>query len=329
VTTAGAEGDQQIAELGTCALDSGEKIEDCRIGYRTFGKLDAARSNVILFPTWFTGTTQPLAKYFPGSMIDTKRFFVVFVDALGDGVSSSPSNSRTQAHLKFPHFTIHDMVETQRRLLREKLGVERLRAVVGISMGGMQALEWGVAHPDEMDRVVSIVGTPQLTSQDLLLWNAELHALDDSATYAHGEYQGHPKIPVVQDIHHLALTTPRQRITETSRADYAKWAADLESDVAFDWNDWHRQLEAMLVHDIARAHGGSLEAAAKTVKAKTMIVVNANDHMVNPAPAMAWAKAMGDRATLIELTGPCGHLSTTKVCEGDVITERAKAFLAE
>src|SRR6478672_10779919 len=102
--TASAEGDQQIAELGTCTLDSGEKIEDCRIGYRTFGKLDAAKSNVILLPTWFTGTTQPLAKYFPGSLIDTKRFFVVFVVAIGDGVSSSPANSRTLPHLKFPHF---------------------------------------------------------------------------------------------------------------------------------------------------------------------------------------------------------------------------------
>jgi homoserine O-acetyltransferase/O-succinyltransferase len=326
VTQAAGDGEQRIAELGVCALDSGERIDDCRIGYRTFGKLDATKSNAVLFPTWFTGTTKRLLDSVPDKLVDTKRFFLILVDAIGDGVSSSPSNSPKQARLAFPRFTIHDMVETQRRLLREVLGVERLHAVMGISMGGMQAFEWSVAHPDEVARAVPIVGTPQLTSHDLHLWNTELHALEDSVAYAGGNYQGRPKIRAVQDIHWLMLTTPRHRARDTSRDAYAKWAEDKEADTAFDWNDWHRQAEAMLKHDIARAHGGSLEAVAKTVKAKMLVVVADQDHMVHPEPAKAFAKAMGDRADLVVLDTDCGHFAPG--CASAEVNERVKKFLA-
>lgn len=327
VVQAAGDGEQRIAELGTCVLDSGERIEDCRIGFRTFGKLDAARSNTVLFPTWFTGTTKSLLDVVPDKLVDTKRFFLVLVDALGDGVSSSPSNSRKQPRLRFPRFTVHDMVETQRRLLREVLGVERLYAVMGISMGGMQAMELCVAHPDEVARVVPIVGTPQLTSHDLLLWNAELHALEGDAAYANGEYQGRPRMRAVQDIHWLMLTTPRHRATSTSRGAFPPWLEEKEGDVAFDWNDWHRQLEAMLGHDVARAHGGSLEEAAKKVKAKMLVTVAEHDHMVEPGPAKAFAKAAN--AELFVLEGPCGHLAPTAECEASALGARVRAFLAE
>ncbi|MBX3223512.1 MAG: alpha/beta fold hydrolase [Labilithrix sp.] len=274
VTTQAGDGDLRIAELRSCALDSGETIEGCRVAYRTFGKLDATRSNVVLFPTWFTGTTKTLAGIVPGELVDTKRFFLVLVDALGNGFSSGPSSSRAQPRLRFPKFTIHDMVESQRRLLREVLGVQRVHTVMGISMGGMQAYEWAVSHPDEVERIVPIVGTPQLTTQDLLLWNAELHLLEGSTAYAGGAYaEPRPKIPALQELHWLMLTTPAHRNAETSRDAFPAWSATIANDTAFDWNDWHRQLEAMLAHDVARGAGGDLAAAAGRVKAKGLVIV--------------------------------------------------------
>jgi homoserine O-acetyltransferase len=327
LVTAAGDGEQRIAELRACELESGERIEDCRIGYRTYGKLDAKKSNAILFPTWFTGTTKPLVDAVPDKLVDTKRYFLVLVDAIGDGVSSSPSNSRTQPRLAFPHFTVHDMVESQRRLLREVFGVEHLHAVMGISMGGMQAFEWSVAHPDEVSRVVPIVGSPQLTSFDLHLWNTELHALEDSAAYQQGNYEGRPKIRAVQDIHWMMLTTPHHRATETPREGYARWAEEKESDTAFDWNDWHRQAEAMLKHDVARAYGGSLEKAAQSVKARALVVVAAQDHMVEPEPAQVFARAMGERAELLVLDTDCGHAAPA--CARQELTLRVKKFLAE
>jgi homoserine O-acetyltransferase/O-succinyltransferase len=318
--------DQKLADLTSCTLESGQTIDACHIGYRTFGTLNAARSNVVLFPTWFSGTTKPLVDIVPDKLVDTKRFFVVLVDALGDGVSTSPSNSRTQARLAFPRFTIRDMVESQRRLLTEVLGVTHLHAVMGISMGGMQAIEWGVTHPDLVDRIVPIVGTPQLTSNDLLLWNTELHALQDAAAYKAGNYEGRPIIRAVLDLHALALTTPAYRAGETSRDAFAPWVTEREADTSFDWNDWHRQLEAMLAHDVTRGRG-SLEEAASRVKAKALVVVADQDHMVSPLPARAFARAMGSRATVVALEGPCGHLAPS--CEAAKVASSVTRFLAE
>jgi homoserine O-acetyltransferase len=316
---------QRFADLRSCTLESGQRIEPCRIGYRTFGTLDPAKSNAVLFPTWFTGTTKPLAEGVPGKLVDTSRFFLILVDAIGDGVSTSPSNSPTQPRLAFPRFTIRDMVESQRRLLTEVLGIGHLHAVMGISMGGMQAIEWGVTHPDFVDRIVPIVGTPQLTSNDLLLWTTELHALDSDVAYKNGAYEGRPQIRAVLDLHALALTTPAYRAAETSRDAFPAWLAAREADTAFDWNDWHRQLEAMLVHDVTKPYGGSMQAAAKRVKAKALFVVADQDHMVSPIPARAFAAAMGDRATLVALEGPCGHYAPT--CENAKLVSVVRPFL--
>jgi homoserine O-acetyltransferase len=262
----------------------------------------------------------------PDKLVDTKRFYLILVDAIGNGVSTSPSNSRTQPRLAFPRFTVKDMVESQRRMLAEVLGIEHLRAVVGISMGGMQAIEWGVTHPDRVDRIVPIVGTPQLTSNDLLLWTAELHALQSDVAYANGDYVGRPQIRAVLDLHALALTTPAYRAAQTSRHEFPSWVAAREAETAFDWNDWHRQLEAMMVHDVTKPHGGSMEAAAKRVKAKALFVVAEQDHMVSPIPARAFARAMGANASVVVLDGPCGHLAPT--CENAKLSQAVVSFLA-
>ena len=88
---------------GGFALESGEVVRDCRIGYRAFGRLNADKSNAILFPTWFTGTSQQLADSIgPGKLADPARWYVLAVDALGNGVSSAPSNSRAPAAHAFP-----------------------------------------------------------------------------------------------------------------------------------------------------------------------------------------------------------------------------------
>ena len=314
---------QKYADLGTCALESGEKIEGCRIGYRTFGALDATKSNVVLFPTWFSGTTKSLVDIVPDKLVDTERFHLVLVDAIGDGVSTSPSNSATQARLAFPRFGIRDMVESQRRMLTEILGISHLRAVVGISMGGMQAIQWGVTHPELVDRIVPIVGSPQLTSNDLLLWTAELNALESDVAYAKGSYQGRPPMRAVQDLHALALTTPTYRATQTSRDAFPKLLASFEEDTSFDWNDWHRQLEAMIAHDVGKPYGG-LEAAAKRVKAKALFVLADQDHMVNPLPARAFAKQVSG-AKVASLDGPCGHFAPN--CEAKKLESLVIAFL--
>src|SRR6476619_6221484 len=109
--------DLQFAQLGDFKLENGQVIRDCRIGYRTFGKLNEARSNAIIFPTWAGGTTEYLkGSIGPGKLVDSDRYFVIAVDALSNGVSSSPSNSKLQPRMSFPNITLRDSVNTQYEL---------------------------------------------------------------------------------------------------------------------------------------------------------------------------------------------------------------------
>src|SRR5919205_342846 len=200
---------QRFADLGDFRLESGEVIKGCRVGYRTFGAMNADRSNVVLFPTWASGTTEQLASNFgPGRLLDTSKFYVVAVDALGNGVSSSPSNSTAQPRMKFPRFTVRDMVETQHQLLTKVLGIKHVRAVVGISMGGMQTFQWVVAYPDFMDRAVPIVGSPRLAPYDLLLWQAQIDAIMNDPAWRGGEYTEEPARSAEYEFGALILTTP-------------------------------------------------------------------------------------------------------------------------
>src|SRR4030095_5630137 len=103
--------DQQFANLGDFKLTSGEVIRDCRIGYRIFGKLNADKSNTVLFPTWASGTTEQLKSNIrPSGPVDAGKYYVIAIDALGNVVSSSPSNSKLQPRMSFPKFTLADTV---------------------------------------------------------------------------------------------------------------------------------------------------------------------------------------------------------------------------
>lgn len=314
VWTVGAqEGTQRFASLGDLKLESGEVIHDCRIGYRTYGQLNAAKSNAILFPTWFGGTTEQLAGNFSsGGMIDTGRYFVIAVDAIGNGVSTSPSNSQTQPRMKFPRFSIRDMVESQHRLATEVLHLNHLRAVIGISMGGMQTFEWMAMYPDFMDRAIPIVGSPRLMPFDVLLWQAEIHAIEADPNWKHGDYTERPAAAMrtVSDISNLALTTPawygRQNAGKDMSALLAS-AGKAQLDQV-DTNDHYRQLQAMLGQDVFRRFDGDPKRAAKAIKAGVTVIVATQDHMVNPGPAREFAGML--KAPIVELNGDCGHIAT-------------------
>jgi homoserine O-acetyltransferase len=324
-----ADGDLQFASLGDCKLENGEILHGCRVGYRTFGALNESKSNAVLFPTWFTGTSEQLrGNVGAGKLVDPAKFYVILVDALADGVSSSPSNSKLQPRMRFPKVSIRDMVNSQYRLVTETLKLSRLHAVMGISMGGMQTFQWLVSYPDFLDRAVPIVGTPKQTTYDLMLWRAELEATQSDPAWKRGDYRKQPEgaARAVAYLHGLALQTPDFRVRETPSDQFsAYYDGQMKGALGFDANDRIRQLEAMIGLDVFKAFEGNMTKAAQAVHARTLIVVGLRDHMVNPHPALAFARVLNSRT--IELDSDCGHLSFS--CEQEKVTAAVSRFLEE
>lgn len=316
----------QYASLGDLKLENGSVIHDCKLGYRTLGDLNATRSNAVLFPTWFLGKSGDIAAGLgPGSYVDTSKYFVIVVDSLGNGVSCSPSNSATQHGVDFPQFSIRDMVYSEYRLVTETLHLQHLHAVMGISMGGIQTFQWIVSYPDFMDLAIPIVGTPQMSSYDLLLWNMELKALESDPAYQNGKYTQTPPLPLVALIHNKNLSTPDFIANHTTREGFHQYFDQIvaNGDRLMDANDYRWQLQALIGHDIA--HGGSLYDAANKVKAKVLVVSATQDHMVNPLPAIGFARLIHAQVFLLE--SDCGHMAPG--CESAKMDPVVAQFLSQ
>ncbi|MDX2044166.1 MAG: alpha/beta fold hydrolase [Acidobacteriota bacterium] len=319
-----AQSEQKFAELGDFKLESGEAIRDCKLGYRTFGTLNADKSNAVLFPTWFGGKSEQLAGNFgKGKMVDDTRFFIIAVDAIGNGISSSPSNNRKQPSEQFPRFTIRDMVNAEHQLVMQTFGIKKLHAVMGISMGGMQTFEWIVAYPEMMKLAIPIVGTTRQTAFDLLLWSTELKAIDEARKLDTADNAG---AAMVARIHALALFTPAYRNSAISPKEFEAFVKKEEQNYldTFKADDWASQLRAMMAHDVSKK-SGSMAEAAKTVKAKVLVVVARQDMMVNPDPAIEFARLL--KSELLEVNNACGHVYAT--CEGDKVNAAVTKFLTQ
>lgn len=321
------QGSQQIAELGTCTLTSGQVILDCRIGYRTFGTLNSDRSNVVIVPTWLNGRSEDLLSLFgasqgPQRLVDTSRFFAVAFDAFGDGISSSPSNSKRQPGTAFPQFTTEDMVRAQYRVLAEVLKVRHVHAALGLSLGGHQVFAWAVLHPEFIDLAVPIVGSPQATNFDRLSKQIVIDAIEADPQYKGGHYQEQPVLKLANAIGVQMLTTPFYRNAEASRSQYSAWLAKIEAPQRQDANDRVWQARAILTHDVL--HGRSTEDVARSLPVKFLIIVAAEDRMVTPAPALSWAKAVGAETYVSH--GECAHLIMR--CDAAAVQERVERFLS-
>ena len=295
--------EQQFADLGTCALESGAEILQCRIGYRTIGALNDARDNAVLIPTWYGGSSHDWVDLQADLLGEDHDYFVIVVDALANGVSVSPSNSAAQPGGSFPEITTRDMVRTQYRLATEVLGLARVHAVMGVSMGGMQTFEWAVLYPDFMDRLVPIAGSPKLAGHDVALWEAYKRLLRWSA-----DCQCREAAEALTAVRWLNSTTSDQAGADLSgdsvHAHIRSSSPGMDPGNALNLI---RQADAMMATDVTRSFGGDWQAAARGVRADMLVIVGASDHVVTPGPAIAMAGHMGDAATLIVFENDCGH----------------------
>src|SRR3977135_3349432 len=252
----------QLYNEGDLKLESGEAIKDFAISYVTQGALNANKSNAILMVTAISGNHHRLDFMIgPGKALDTDKYFIICTDAIGNGFTTSPSNSKAQPRMSFPKFTIRDMVESQYRLMKEKLGIDHVVAVVGPSMGGMQVLQWGVSHPDFMDALVAMVPLAKTPAWTVAVLEASRKAIMNDAAWKDGNYESPPEqgVRLWRDILSLlSARTPDMYSAQFKNGmDVLPSMAAQETALlkAFDANDWIYQTWAYERHDVGATPG--------------------------------------------------------------------------
>ena len=333
----------------------GATISDLRVGWESYGQLNGTRDNVIVVPHFFTATSHAAGKYKaddpapgywdsiigPGKAIDTNRFFVVSVDSLVNlntkdpnvvttgPASINPATGKPYG-MSFPIVTIRDFVQVQKALL-DSLGVRKVHAVIGASMGSMQTLEWSAAYPDLVERIIPVIGTAEIdafTIGRLNLWGSAI-TLDPN--WNSGDYYGRAE-PTAGLALALKMVTLDARANGWADKAFArKWAAaDRDPIKGFD-NKYAiedtldraalaraRTADANAFLYLVKAnqlfitgHKDSLEAGLANIKARALFIPAASDLLL-PASfskrAVEILRSQGKRAELVELPGDGGHL---------------------
>ncbi|GAB2544692.1 homoserine O-acetyltransferase MetX [Brachybacterium huguangmaarense] len=333
-----------FAEIGDLPLESGAVLPDVRIAYETWGELAHDGSNAVLVLHALTGDAhvrgpagpgQPSAGWWedlvgPGRPIDTDRWFVVAPNVLGGcqgttgPASDSPDGSPWAA--RFPALTPRDQVAAEAALM-DALGIGRWALVVGASMGGMRALEWGVSRPDAVERL-AVIASCAVASADQIAWNsAQAAAIRACEGFAGGDYYDappglgpHEGLGVARRIAHITYRTAGEledRFANRLQDDGAS-ARDGIHQVAsyldhhadklarrFDANTYLVLLRSMDVHDVGRDRGGVTEALAR-VRARTLVIAVDTDRLFPTSMSRTIADGI-DGARFVEIHSPVGH----------------------
>ena len=189
-------------------LESGAKLGPITLAYETYGELDKSKSNAIVIfhtltmdahaagvhkdgnrPGWWDDMIGP------GKAFDTEKYFIISINVLGGckgstGPSSINPKTKKAYGLNFPVITIRDMVETQRKLIHEHLGVKKILCLAGGSMGGLQALQWAVSYPNEVSSVIAIAANARQTAQQIALHEVGRQAIMKDPDWQEGDYYG-------------------------------------------------------------------------------------------------------------------------------------------
>ena len=186
--------DYEIHDLGDVRLQGGATIRGCKMAYKAYGTLSPARDNVVVYPTWYSGQHYENKWLIgPDMALDPAKLFIIVPNMLGNGLSSSPSNTPEPYNgPRFPHVTAYDNVRVQHRLISEKFGIERVRLVTGWSMGALQTFHWGALYPDMVERIAPFCGSAKCSRHNFVFLEGVKAALTADAVFAGGWYASKP-----------------------------------------------------------------------------------------------------------------------------------------
>ena len=186
--------DVKYFQISGANLTHNDQDPAFNIAYTAYGQLNEEGNNAILFPTYYTGTHADNENLIgPGRALDTDRYFIIVPNLLGNGISSSPSNTPPPFDgPRFPTITIHQNVRAQQLLLTQ-LGVKKIRLAIGWSMGGLQAYHWCVHQPDFVDNALIICATAKTSIHNGVFLEGVKAALMADHTFNHGDYTNTPE----------------------------------------------------------------------------------------------------------------------------------------
>lgn len=336
------------------ALDCGAVVAPLHVAYRTYGRLNAARSNAVLVchaltgdqyvaeehpltgrPGWWTNVVGP------GLAIDTDRFFVICANVLGGCMGSTgPREEMTDATgqglgrpwgTDFPSVTIRDMVRAQKRLVADHLGIERLLAVVGGSMGGMQVLEWAATYPEMVFAAAPIACAAYHSAQNIAFHEVGRAAIHSDPDWRGGRYWEDERIPaqglsVARMVAHITYLSEQaltrkfgRRLRGASALTFLEDVFEVESYLRhqgstfvrrFDANSYLTITRAMDYFDLAAEHGGDLAGAFRGTSTRFCVVSFSSDWLFPTAQSREIVRALNAAAasvSFVEIASDKGH----------------------
>ncbi len=313
-------GDYEQVSIGPLELEEGGTIPDCRLAIATWGELNAAKDNAIVIPTWYSGTHQTWRDVYigPGHALDPEEYFIVSINQIGNGLSTSPHNAPDEISMsRFPKVRIGDDVVAQERLMREHFGVEQLALVVGGSMGAQQTYEWAVRFPDKVLRAAAIAGTAQNTPHDFLYTETLNEAIWSDPGWNGGEYTSNEQVrdglarhahiwavmgfstEFFRSRHHASLGFETMQDFVSGFMEPYFTAMDPNDLLAMAWK-WQRG-------DVARNTGGDLAAALGRITARTF-VMPIDEDMFFPPRDCEREQAMIPNSEFRVIESVSGHL---------------------
>lgn len=310
--------EHSIFELGEVKLLSGEVLRSARLTYKTYGNLNSSCDNVILMPTFYTGTHVRNEGFFGSNRaINPNKHFVVSVDMFGNGLSSSPSNTPPPHDgPRFPLVTLWDNVACQHKLLTEHLGVKRLALVAGWSMAGCQAYQWAAQFPDMVNAILPFCSSAKTSTHNFVFLEGVKAALCADQHWNNGDYSS----PPIKGLKAFARVYAGWAFSQTFYREelYKKLGFQTVEELFVDWENDHvenwdannllAKLATWQAHDISVGphYNNDVKKALKSIRART-IIMSCTEDLYFRHEDNAFEAQFIPNAKIIPYSSPLGH----------------------
>src|SRR5882724_37712 len=331
------------------ALKSGARLDAYELAYETYGTLNAARSNAVLVCHALNASHHVAGVYAddpanpgwwdnligPGKPVDTDRFFVIGVNNIGGchgstgPASINPSTGQPWG-ADFPLVTVEDWVEVQSRLAT-RLGIDRFAAIMGGSLGAMQAMQWAISQPQRVAHSIVIAAAPKLSAQNIAFNEVARQAITTDPDFHGGDYYGHGVVPrrglrlarMIGHITYLSDDAMMEKFGRSLRSDSIKFHFDVDFEIEsylrhqgdkfseyFDANTYLLITRALDYFDPAAEHENDLSKALASACARFLVVSFTSDWRFAPPRSREIVKALLDNrcdVSYAEIDAPHGH----------------------